>query len=187
MVRTLSHVRGVGRSATTGQRLEPDVLRLVKAMRLQRSRDRIHQLAKSLKRRGSDASTVSLALVEQPLRATDCIPVSDDEHDLAGFREVACSAKDIMALYIGGAASSTSFLASSTSFVDEVVVVDSTATSPRSAGVEIEHCYPTQHACCSDTSLLGWQRDRGLHETWVHQGVALAAFPDEEFESEIPI
>ena len=30
VVRTFSHVRGVGRSATTGQRLEPDVLRLIK-------------------------------------------------------------------------------------------------------------------------------------------------------------
>ena len=122
-----------------GQRLEPDVLWLIKAMRLQRSRDPIHPLARSRKRRVSDVSTVSVALVHQPLRATDCIPISDDEHDLAGFRE--------MALYIGGATSSTSFLASSspfvdevyiggatssTSFVDEVAAVDSPATPPRS-------------------------------------------------------
>ena len=32
VVRTFSHVRGVGRSATTGQRLEPDVVWLNEAM-----------------------------------------------------------------------------------------------------------------------------------------------------------
>ena len=186
-------MRGGGRSATTGQRLEPDVLRLIMAMRLRRSRDRIHPLARSLNRRVSD---VALVL------ATDIIPISDDEHDLAGFREGACSAKDIMALYSGGAACSTSFLASSTSFVDEVytggaisptsfvdemAVVDSPATPPRSLESQvnsvIQFSTPTAVTrLLSDGSVIKASMRRGP------PGFALAAFPDEwEFESEIPI
>ena len=145
-------------------------------MRLQRPRDRIHPLARTLKRRVSDASTVSLVLVQQPLRATN----SDD---LAGFREVACSPKDSIALCIGGAASS--FVdevytggATSSSFVHEVTKVDSPATLPstwyNTLAAERRHLL--------DGSGIEASMRRGP------SAFALAAFPDEEeFESEIPI